>query len=147
MAVISAVLSLDEHLSQINTSCVLTCCYQLVYCCLIQYFPVRTCIAKCFTNSSRWLWRKLMFENNHMFCFQIHHVRTCTICVTSVSSGLATRVTLNQVSWETLGSLLHGSRPDCDFTFVGHYVNVVVLHFKLYNLHKARHKMSRLATR
>jgi hypothetical protein len=31
-AVISAVLSLDEHLSQTNTSCVPKFCYQSVYC-------------------------------------------------------------------------------------------------------------------
>jgi hypothetical protein len=34
-AVISAVLSLDEHLSQTNTSFVPKFCYQPVYCCLI----------------------------------------------------------------------------------------------------------------
>jgi hypothetical protein len=40
-AVISAVLSLDEHLSQTNTSCVPKLCYQSVYCCLIRYFLFR----------------------------------------------------------------------------------------------------------
>jgi hypothetical protein len=51
-AIISALLSLDEHLSQTNTSCVTKFCYQSVYCCLIRYFLVRIRIAKCFTNSS-----------------------------------------------------------------------------------------------
>jgi hypothetical protein len=40
-AMISAVLSLDEHLSQINTSCVPKVYYQSVYCCLISYLLVR----------------------------------------------------------------------------------------------------------
>jgi hypothetical protein len=39
-AVISAVLSLDEHLSQTNTSCVPKFCYQSVHC-LTRYFLVR----------------------------------------------------------------------------------------------------------
>jgi hypothetical protein len=52
-AVISAGLSLDEHLSQTNTSYVPKFCYQSVYCCLIRYFLVRIRIAKCFTNSSK----------------------------------------------------------------------------------------------
>jgi hypothetical protein len=53
----------------------------LVYCCLIWYFLVRICIAKCITNSSRWFQCELMFENVHMFCSWIHHVRTCTAFV------------------------------------------------------------------
>jgi hypothetical protein len=49
-AVISAVLALDEHLSQTNTSCVSEICYQSI-CCRIRYFLVRIRIAECFTNS------------------------------------------------------------------------------------------------
>jgi hypothetical protein len=67
-AVISAVLSLDEHLSQINTSCVPKCCYQSMYCCLIRYFLVRIRIAKCFTNSSKLFQCEVLFENEHTFC-------------------------------------------------------------------------------
>jgi hypothetical protein len=52
-AVISAVLSLDEHLSQTNNSCAPKFCYQSVYFCLIRYFLVRIRIVKCFTNSSK----------------------------------------------------------------------------------------------
>jgi hypothetical protein len=59
--VISAVLSLDEHLSQTNTSCVPKFCYQSVYC-LIRYFLVRIRIAKCSTNSSK-LFRKFPLRN------------------------------------------------------------------------------------
>jgi hypothetical protein len=51
--VIPTVLSLDEHLSQINISCVPKFCYQLVYCCLIRHFLFRIRITKCFTNSSK----------------------------------------------------------------------------------------------
>jgi hypothetical protein len=36
-AVISAVLSLDEHLSKIYTFCFPEVCYHLVHCCLIRY--------------------------------------------------------------------------------------------------------------
>jgi hypothetical protein len=36
-SVISAVLSLDEHLSQTNTYCAPKFCFQSVYCCLIRY--------------------------------------------------------------------------------------------------------------
>jgi hypothetical protein len=66
-AVISAVLSLNEHLSHTNTTCVLKLFYQLLYCCFIQYFPVRICIAKCFMNSSKQFSCKVMFENEHTF--------------------------------------------------------------------------------
>jgi hypothetical protein len=62
-AVISAVLSLDEHLSQTNTSWVTKFCYQLVNCRLIQYFLLRISIAKCFTNSNQRFRYEIMFEN------------------------------------------------------------------------------------
>jgi hypothetical protein len=52
-AIISAVLSLDEHLSQTNTFYVLKFCYQLVYCCLVQFFLARIHVAKCFMNNSK----------------------------------------------------------------------------------------------
>jgi hypothetical protein len=52
-AIISAVLSLDEHSFQTYTFCVPKFCYQSMYCCLIQYFLVRIRIAKCFTNSNK----------------------------------------------------------------------------------------------
>jgi hypothetical protein len=48
-AVIGALRSLDEHMSQTNTCCVPECFYQSVHCCLIRYILVRICIAKCFT--------------------------------------------------------------------------------------------------
>jgi hypothetical protein len=67
-AVISAVLSLDEHLSQTNTSCVPKFRYQSVYCCLIRYFLVRIRNAKCFTNISKQFRCEVMFENEHTFC-------------------------------------------------------------------------------
>jgi hypothetical protein len=78
MAIISAVLSLNEHFSQIITSCVLKFCYQSVCCCLIWYFLFWICTAKCFTNSSKQLWCEVIFENEHMFCSRIHHVCTCS---------------------------------------------------------------------
>jgi hypothetical protein len=65
-AVIPAVLPLDEHLSQTNTSCVSKFCYQSVYC-LIQYLLLRIRIAKCFTNSRK-LFRYGIFEKEHTFC-------------------------------------------------------------------------------
>jgi hypothetical protein len=82
-----------------NTSCVPKCCYQSVYCCLIRYFLVRIRIAKCFTNSSKRIRCEVMFENEHTFgswitpCSYLH-----SFCATGVSSGLATRATLIQVS-------------------------------------------------
>jgi hypothetical protein len=76
--VISAVLSLDEHLSQTNTSCIPKFSYQSVYCCIIRYCLVRIRIAKCFTNSSKRYRSKGMFENEHTFCSWIHHVRIWT---------------------------------------------------------------------
>jgi hypothetical protein len=102
-AVISAVLSLDEHLSQTNTACVQKCCYQSVYCCHIRNFLVRTRIAKCFTNSSKRFRCEVTFENEQTFCSWIHHVRTCTAVAKLVSSRLATRVTLSRVSQGRLG--------------------------------------------
>jgi hypothetical protein len=77
-AVISAILSLDEHLSHTNTSCVPKFRYQSVYCCLIRYFNVRIRIAKCFTSSSKRFRCEVMFENEHTFHSWIRHVCTCT---------------------------------------------------------------------
>jgi hypothetical protein len=67
-AVISAVLSLDEHLSRTNTSCVPKLCYQPVYCCLIRYFLVKIDIPKLFMNSGKRFQSEVMFENNHTSC-------------------------------------------------------------------------------
>jgi hypothetical protein len=60
-AVISDVLSLDEHLSQTNTSCVPKFC-------LIRYFLVRISFAKYFTNSNKRFRYEVMLENEHTFC-------------------------------------------------------------------------------
>jgi hypothetical protein len=116
-AVISAVLSLDEHLSQTNTSCVPEFCYQPVYCCLIRYFLVRTRIAKCFTISSRRCRCELMFENEHALCSS-----SCPLlhgfCSVIVSSGLVTRVTLTRVSRGEVGRECYmGGGPASDFFF------------------------------
>lgn len=46
--------------------------YQMVYCCLIEYFLAGVCIIKCFTNGSRHFQRFLMFEDEHMFCLWKH---------------------------------------------------------------------------
>jgi hypothetical protein len=50
-AVISTILSLDEQLSQTDTSCVQTFCFQSVYYYLVCYFLVRIFIAQCSTSS------------------------------------------------------------------------------------------------
>jgi hypothetical protein len=61
-AVISAVLSLNEILSQTNTFRVPTFCYQSVYC-IVRCFLVGIRIATCFTNSSKRFRCEVMFEN------------------------------------------------------------------------------------
>jgi hypothetical protein len=48
MAVMSAVLLLNELLSETHASCVPKFYYQSAYCCLILYILVRIHIAKCF---------------------------------------------------------------------------------------------------
>jgi hypothetical protein len=73
-AVISALLSLDHHLSHTSTSRVRKLYYQSVCRCFTQHLPAYTRIAKCFTNSSRRFRCEVMFAN-----------------VQLVSSGLATR--------------------------------------------------------
>jgi hypothetical protein len=102
-AVISAVLSLDEHLSQTDTSCVPKLCYQSVYCCLIRYFIVQMRIAECFTNSSKISilsniqeWTHVLLVNSP--CSHLH-----SFCATGVSSGLATRMTFTRVLRGRLG--------------------------------------------
>jgi hypothetical protein len=90
-------LSLDEHLSQTNTSCVPKCCYKLLFCCLIWYFLVRTRIAKCFTNSSK----RFRCEWTHVLLVNTTCSYLYSFCTTGVSSGLATRVTLTRVSRST----------------------------------------------
>lgn len=67
LAVVSAVMLPDERQSQTNTSCVLTFCYQLVYC-LSSYFLVMILIAECFTDSIRQFQCAVTFENDHIFC-------------------------------------------------------------------------------
>jgi hypothetical protein len=52
-AVISAVLTFDEHLSEANISCDPKRCYQSVYRCVVLHLIFRIRIAKCFTNSSK----------------------------------------------------------------------------------------------
>jgi hypothetical protein len=71
MTIISDVLSLDEHLSQTNTSCILQFCYQIVYRCLIRYFLVRIGTAKCFTKISKRFRCEVMSmsEDNFPACF------------------------------------------------------------------------------
>jgi hypothetical protein len=77
-AVVSAVMSLYEHLSQAYTFCVPKFCYQSVHC-LIWYFFMRTLISKCFINSRKLFRCKVMFKNENTFCSWIHHFRYCTV--------------------------------------------------------------------
>jgi hypothetical protein len=58
-------------------NCVPKFCYQSVYCCLIRYLLFRIHIDKCFMNSSKRFWCKVMSENEHTFCSWIHNVCTC----------------------------------------------------------------------
>jgi hypothetical protein len=53
---------------------------------------------KCFRNRSKQFRREVMFENEHTFCWWIHRVHLHNICAIGVSSGLATKVTITQVS-------------------------------------------------
>jgi hypothetical protein len=76
-AVISPVLSLDEHWSQTNSSCVPKFCYHSVYCCIIRYFLARISTAKRFTNNNnnnKRFWCDVMFENEHTFRSWIYHI-------------------------------------------------------------------------
>jgi hypothetical protein len=66
-AVISAVLPLDEHLSETNTSCAPKFRYQSVYF-LIGYFLVRIRAAKRFTNSRNRFRCEVMFVSGRTFC-------------------------------------------------------------------------------
>lgn len=75
-------------------------CKQAVHCRLIQYILFRIIFAKCFTNCSGQFRWEVIFQKKHIFCSWIHHVRTCA---TGMSSGLATMVTLTQVSRGRLG--------------------------------------------
>jgi hypothetical protein len=75
-AVTSAVLSLDERLSQTNTSCVLKFRHHSLYCCFIRYVLLGIRISKCLTNSNGSFQCEVIFENKHTFCSSIHHART-----------------------------------------------------------------------
>jgi hypothetical protein len=127
--VISSVLSLDHRLSQTNTSY-----YHSVYCFLTRYILVRIHTAKCFTNSSKGFRSEEIFEDEHMFCSLIHHVRTCTTFATGVSSGLATSDLDSSLRGEA-SRVLHGDGPICHFVFVPFYVIVIGLRFKWYILY------------
>jgi hypothetical protein len=95
-AVISAVLSLREHWSQRNASC-LTKFYQSAYLYLILHFLARIRIAKCFINSSKQLHCEVIIENTTFFHLHSFGERT------GVNSGLATRMTLTRMSWVKMG--------------------------------------------
>jgi hypothetical protein len=79
-AVISAVLSLDEQLSQTNSfpfsKILLPIGVLLSY--SVPYFLVRVRIAKCFTNSNKRFQYKVIYGNKQTLCSLIYHVRTCT---------------------------------------------------------------------
>jgi hypothetical protein len=72
----------------------------VVYCCLTRYFLARICIAKCFTNSSKWFQCEVIFGTEYMFCSWIHHVCSYTAFV-----PLAWAAARHRGSSE---SLLHG---------------------------------------
>jgi hypothetical protein len=63
-------------------------------------------------------------------CSHLH-----SFCTTGLSSGLATRVTFTQVSWERLEQSIIQSGPASDFVFIPYYVIVVRLDSKLYTLY------------
>jgi hypothetical protein len=64
----SAVLSLDEHLSQTNASRVPKFCYQSVYyCCLFRLLVVRKSTVNCSTNCSKRFRFEEMFQSWHIF--------------------------------------------------------------------------------
>jgi hypothetical protein len=90
-AVISVLLSFDEHLSQTNSSCVRKFCLQSVHCCLIRNIFLGVRIAKRFTKSNKRFWWDVKFKNEPALCSWIHHIRICTNCTAGVSSGLVTK--------------------------------------------------------
>lgn len=77
-AVISVLLSSDEHLSQTNSSCVRKSCLQSVHCCLFRNILLGVRIAKRFTKSNKRFWWKVKFKNEPTLCSWIHHIRICT---------------------------------------------------------------------
>jgi hypothetical protein len=92
-----------------NTYCVPKFCCHSVYC-FIWYVTVRISITKFLTKNSRRFRCEVMFENEHTFFFRENAtVNLHSFCATDVSSGLATRVTLNWESWKRFGESLHGS--------------------------------------
>jgi hypothetical protein len=62
-ATVSAVLSLDERLSQTGNSSLPELCHQSVHCRLTLYFLIRLPTAKCFMKSSKRFRYDVMFEN------------------------------------------------------------------------------------
>jgi hypothetical protein len=77
--------------------------------------------AKCFTNSSTLFRCEVMFEITRS-ARKYTIFAPARLCATGVSSGLATKVTLNRVSWGRLECLLHWGKHISDFSFVSYHV-------------------------
>jgi hypothetical protein len=126
----TAVFSLDEHLSQTNTSCFPKFYYQSVYYCLIRYLFARIRIAKCFMNSSKRFRCEVMFENEHTFCSSIHRVCICTDFAQLAWSAAYQQgwpwLECHGGGWE---SLLHWGGPASGLIILLFYVIVVELRF------------------
>jgi hypothetical protein len=107
-AVISAFLSLDEHLSQTNTSCVPKFCYQSVYCFPIRYFLVRIRLLNASRTATDVSMRINIREWTHVLLVITSYSHLHSYCATVMSSGLAIRVTLTWMSWRRFGESITG---------------------------------------
>jgi hypothetical protein len=87
-------------------------CYQLVYCCLIRHLLVSVRRTKSLTNSSKRHRREAMFENEHVVLDNTSYSHLQRFCANSVSSGLATKVTLTRGGFVIS---LHDGGPASDF--------------------------------
>jgi hypothetical protein len=121
---VRAILWVDEHPLQTDTSCHPTFCYLSVYCCLIRYFIVAILIDKCFTKNSRIFCYEVLFKNEHTSCSWIHHVCACTtfdwLCRSRtvesiVTDSLVLTCTTRNCTTETC-RILHGTSSETETT-------------------------------
>jgi hypothetical protein len=114
-AVISAVLSLDEHLSQTNTCCAPKFCYHSVLLCRdARCWMLHEQQETISMRSNIRGWTHVLFVN--MPCSHMHR-----FCATGVSSGLGTKVGSTRVSRGRLGESITRGRA----CFWSHFCTVV----------------------
>jgi hypothetical protein len=122
------------NLSHTNTFCVQKCCCKWVYYCLIRSFLFRIRTDKRFTNSSNYFEATVNTQSACEGTALTPAQRLRNWCERRPSNKVF--FFHSSVKGGVWKILLHGNRPEFDFVLEQHYVTIIWLCFKLYNLYK-----------